>query len=207
MSIRAVIFDFGGVLVRTADAGGRRKWEHRLGLASGELDRMVFASELSDRSMVGLATQRDIWQYIGARYGLDDDTLLQLRRDFWAGDHLDEELVRFLGELRPRYKTAILSNAWPGAREMFNERFDLGTAADLFVISSEEGVAKPDPRIYHITLERLGVSPHEAIFVDDFIENVEGAQAVGMAGVLFRSTGQVMVDVRRHLDSDAAAQS
>jgi epoxide hydrolase-like predicted phosphatase len=206
MSIRAVIFDFGGVLVRTADTAGRRRWEERLGLANGELDRMVFASELSDRSMVGLATQRDIWQYIGARYGLDEETLHQLRRDFWAGDQLDEVLVRFVGELRPQYKTAILSNAWPGAREMFNERFGLGRVADLFVISSEEGVAKPDPRIYHIVLERLGVSPHEAVFVDDFAENVEGAQAVGMTGILFQNTDQVMAEVRRYLDGDVVMQ-
>lgn len=200
MSIRAVIFDFGGVLVRTEDHSGRRKWERQLGLSPGELEQLVFASEIAQRSMIGQATQRDVWSYIAARYGLDDATLQQMRRDFWSGDRLDEELVRFLRCLRPRYKTAVLSNAWPGARRMFTEHFRLDEAVDAFIISSEEGVAKPDARIYQIALQRLDVHPHEAIFVDDFPENVAGAQRLGMVAVLFRNTQQAIAEVQRHLN-------
>ncbi len=200
MIIRAVIFDFGGVLVRTEDASGRRKWEQRLGLSPGELDRLVFASDLAQRSMIGQATQRDVWSHIAARYGLDDIALQQMRRDFWSGDRLDEDLVQFLGMLRPRYKTAILSNAWPGARRMFTEHFQLHTVVDEFIISSEEGIAKPDPRIYQIALQRLSVQPHEAIFVDDFPENIEGAQRLGITAVLFHNTSQVIAEVQRHLN-------
>ena len=156
MGIRAVIFDFGGVLVRTEDAGGRRKWEQRLGLPLGEMERLVFGSELTGQSMVGRATQTDIWRHIGARFGLDDETLLQVRRDFRSGDRVDGELVQFLRGLRTRYKTAILSNAWPGARRMFVEYFGLGEAVDDFIISSEEGIAKPDARIYHVALATSG---------------------------------------------------
>lgn len=200
MSIRAVIFDFGGVLVRTEDASGRRKWEQQLGLPPGELDQLVFASELAQRSMIGQATQRDVWSYIATRYGLDDATLQQMRRDFWSGDRSDEKLVQFLQSLRPRYKTAILSNAWPGARRMFTEHFQLHKAVDAFIISSEEGVAKPHPRIYQIALQRLDVHPHEAIFVDDFPENVAGAQQLGIIAVLFRNTQQAIAEVQRHLN-------
>ncbi len=202
MSIRAVVFDFGGVLVRTADPSGRREWEGRLGLPVGELDRLVFASELNDRSMVGQATQMDIWRHIASRFALDDEKLLQLRRDFWAGDRLDEDLVQFLRCLRPKHKTAILSNAWPGARRMFIEHFGLAEAVDEFVVSSEEGIAKPDARIYRVALQRLGVQAAETVFVDDLAENIEGAQAVGMVGILFRNTAQALRDVQRHLDGD-----
>jgi len=200
MSIRAVIFDFGGVLVRTEDTGARRAWERRLGLSPGELDQLVFASELAQRSMVGQATQRDVWTDIARRYGLDDEALQQMRRDFWSGDRLDEQLVQFLRELRPRYKTAILSNAWPGARRMFIEHFRLHEAVDAFIISSEEGVAKPDPRIYQIALQRLDVRPHEAIFVDDLPENVAGAQQLGITAVLFHNTDQVIAEAQRYLN-------
>ena len=200
MSIRAVIFDFGGVLVRTEDAGGRRKWERQLGLSPGELEWQVFASEVAQRSMIGQATQRDVWSDIATRYGLDDKALQQMRRDFWSGDRLDERLVQFLRGLRPRYKTAILSNAWPGARRMFTEHFQLHEVVDAFIISSEEGVAKPDPRIYQIALQRLDVQPHEAIFVDDFPENVAGAQQLGIIAVLFRDTDQAIAEVQRHLN-------
>jgi HAD superfamily hydrolase (TIGR01509 family) len=199
MSTRAVIFDFGGVLVRTEDPSGRRRWEGHLGLPLGELDRMVFASELTDRSMVGQATEAEIWWSIGAHFGLDGETLEQMRRDFWSGDRLDDQLVQFLRDLRPRYKTAVLSNAWPGARQVFVEYFSLGETVDELIISAEEGLAKPDPRLYHIALQRLGVQPGEAIFVDDTPENVEGARAVGMVGIQFKDPAQAMTDVLSYL--------
>jgi len=200
MPIKAVIFDFGGVLLRTEDPGGRRRWETRLGLQTGELDRIVFGSDTTDRSMVGLATQEDVWQRVAARLGLDDETLQELRRDFWSGDQLDVELVQFVRGLHRRYKTAILSNAWPGARQAFVQRFGLGDAVDEIIVSSEECIAKPDARIYRIAAERLGVAPQEALFVDDMEENVEAARAIGMRGIRFSNTRQAIAEIQKHLD-------
>jgi HAD superfamily hydrolase (TIGR01509 family) len=57
---------------------------------------------------------------------------------------------------------------------------------DDILISAEVGLAKPDPRIYRLAAERLGVRPDEAVFVDDFAANVEGARAVGMRAIHFR---------------------
>ncbi len=200
MSIKAVIFDFGGVLLRTEDPGGRRRWEKRLGLQTGELDRLVFGSDTTDRSMVGLATQDDVWQGVAARLDLDDETLQELRRDFWSGDRLDVELVQFVKGLRRRCKTAILSNAWPGARRAFVQRFGLGDAVDEIIVSSEECIAKPDARIYRIAAQRLGVAPQEALFVDDMEENVEAARAIGMRGIQFSNTRQAIAEIQKHLD-------
>ena len=200
MPVKAVIFDFGGVLLRTEDPGGRRRWEKRLGLQTGELDRIVFGSGTTDRSMVGLATQDDVWQRVAARLGLDDETLQELRRDFWSGDQLDVELVQFVRGLHRRYKTAILSNAWPGARQAFVQRFGLGDAVDEIIVSSEECIAKPDARIYRIAAERLGVAPQEVLFVDDMEENVEAARAIGMRGIRFSNTRQAVAEIQKHLD-------
>jgi putative hydrolase of the HAD superfamily len=200
MPIKAVIFDFGGVLLRTEDPGGRREWEKRLGLETGELDRIVFGSDTTDRSMVGLATQDDVWQRVAARLDLDDETLGELRRDFWSGDRLDVELVQFVRELHRRCKTAILSNAWPGARRAFVQRFGLGDAVDEIIVSSEECIAKPDARIYRTAAERLGVAPQEALFVDDMEENVEAARAIGMRGIRFSNTRQAIAEIQKHLD-------
>ena len=73
---------------------------------------------------------------------------------------------------------------------------------DVIVISSEEKVMKPDPGIYHIALERLGVQPDEAVFVDDFQHNVEGAQALGMHAIRFVSTSQTLEDLGKLLDHE-----
>jgi epoxide hydrolase-like predicted phosphatase len=199
MAIRAVIFDFGGVLVRTMDLSGRRKWETRFGLADWELARAVFDSEASRLAQLGQGPPEAIWQHVAELYQLDARQLDDLQRDFWLGDQLDQALVRFLCGLRPRYKTAILSNAWSNAREVFVQKYGLGDAVDLMVISAEEGVMKPVPQIYQITLERLAVRPEEAVFVDDMERNVEGARAVGMWAVQFKDTEQTLTELREYL--------
>ncbi len=68
------------------------------------------------------------------------------------------------------------------------------------MISAEEGVLKPDPRIYHLALNRLGVAPSETIFIDDFKENVVGALDIGMQAIHFRTTEQVTSELRALLD-------
>jgi epoxide hydrolase-like predicted phosphatase len=200
MSIQAIIFDFGGVLVRTLDQAGRIKWEKRLGLSRGELSALVFDSEASALASIGRAPESAVWQHVAATLKLNDEQLVGLQRDFWSGDWLDPELVQFLRDLRPQHKTAILSNAWGGARQAFTADYDLGNVVDAMVISAEEGVRKPDARIYQIAAARLGVDPTEAVFVDDVLENVQGAQAVGMRGVQFKNTTQTIQDVKRYLD-------
>lgn len=199
MSIQAVIFDMGGVLLRSEDEGGRRKWEQRLGLADGELAEIVFNSPVSQKATLGLAGDEDVWAHVAERFGLDGEALRQLRRDFWSGDRADAELADFLRSLRPRYKTAILSNAWPGARRALTERWGLADAVDEMIISAEEGVAKPDPAIYRLAVRRLGVGLHEAVFVDDMAVNVEAARALGMYAVQFRTREQAIAEVRQIL--------
>ena len=199
MPIRAVIFDFGGVLVRTEDQSGRRKWEARLGLAEGGASKVVFGSDASDHASMGQLPESAVWEHIAAALRLNDEQLREFERDFWGGDRLDAELVHFLRSLRPRYKTAILSNAWSGGRRAIAEMFGLNEAVDAIIVSAEEGVVKPDARIYQTAAARLGVRPEEAIFVDDLLENVQGAQAVGMRGVYFQNTGQALAEIGHHL--------
>ena len=200
MSIRAVIFDFGDVLVRMEDWSLHRKWETHLGLSEGELIDVVFMSDMAVRGALGQVTARDIWQHMASRFNLDAEQIRLLEQDFWSKQFLDTELVAFLRSLRPRYKTAILSNAWSDAREVFTHIYALADAVDEIIISAEEGMKKPDPRIFQLSAQRLGVQPHETIFVDDLAPNVEAARALGMRGIQFKTTAQVIADVRRHLD-------
>jgi putative hydrolase of the HAD superfamily len=110
-------------------------------------------------------------------------------------------LVDYLRSLRPRYKTALLSNAWSDLRGMLTERWEIADTFDELVISAEVGIVKPDPRIYHLALERLQVAPQEAVFVDDFIENIEGGKAVGLHTIHFRTPHQAIEDLSSLLNS------
>jgi putative hydrolase of the HAD superfamily len=196
MAIKAVLFDFGGVLVQTINQSGREKWEKQLNLPPHGLSRAVFDSEMAMQGTLGQVKEQEIWKHLGDLYSLSPEQLSQLRLDFWSGDWLDTNLVNFLLSLRSHYKTAILSNAWLGAREMFVNKYHLDQVTDLMVISSEDGLAKPDPRIYQLTLDRLGVRPEEAIFVDDMLENVRAARQVGLIGLHFRTTPQILSEIR-----------
>ena len=90
---------------------------------------------------------------------------------------------------------AALSNAWSGTREAMTRHYGMDRLVDVMLFSDEEGIAKPDPRIYRLAAERLGVPPSEALFVDDVLRNVEAAQAVGMLAVHFRDTAQAIAEI------------
>ena len=179
-AIKAVISDVGGVLIRTADGSALCRWEARLGLEDGELTHEIFQSPASWRASIGLATGADVWMELACLYRLHANEVQELAQDVFAAETVDEEMAAFVGSLRPRYKTALLSNAWPEARASLEKRCGLGALTDMLILSCEERLMKPDTRIYQLAAERLGVAPEEALFVDDYLPNVEGACDAGM---------------------------
>jgi glucose-1-phosphatase len=200
--IKALISDFGGVLVRTRTDGSRRALEQCLGLPPRTLDDRVFSCEMSHRAMRGEISEAALWQYLEtdldlARYDL---TWQEFQREFFAEDFLDEDLIAFIRSVRPGLKTGLISNMWDGLGDMLHTRVPIADAFDVIVISAEVKIMKPDPRIYHLALERLGVQAAEAIFLDDFIENIHAAQALGLIGVHFQSGAQAQRDIRALLD-------
>ena len=200
--IKALITDFGGVLMRTRTDSSRRALEQHLNIASRTLDDRVFSCEVSQRGMRGETSELAVWQYLEtdldlAQHGL---TWQEFQRRFFEEDFLDEELMDFIRGVRPGLKTGLISNAWDGLREVLHTRVPIADAFDVIVISAEEKIVKPDPRIYLNTLERLEVRAAEAIFLDDFIENIDAANALGLHGVHFRSTDQAQRDLRTLLN-------
>jgi len=196
--IRALLTDFGGVLLRTRSDASRRGLEQRLGLPPHTLDDLVFSSPLSQRAQHGAISEADFWLEIEreldlARAGLTGQTF---QAEFFAGDFLDEDLLVFIRGVRPLLKTGLISNAWSGLRDLLHTTIPIADAFDALVISSEEHVVKPDPRIYQLALDRLDVRADEAIFLDDARVNIDACNALGLYGVHFKSTGQAQRDIR-----------
>ena len=183
--IKAVIFDFGGVLLRTGSLAGRLAWEEKLGLEYRQAEEVVFNSEMGRKAQHGAISYAELWQWVGDHFQLSSTDLQQFEADFWAGDVLDVQLVDLIRGLRPYYKTALISNAFNDLRDGLETNFHIADAFDVIVISSEEGVMKPHPRLYEIALEQLGIQAHEAVFIDDFAHNIAGAKEVGIAGIFF----------------------
>jgi epoxide hydrolase-like predicted phosphatase len=182
---QAVIFDWGGVLMRTADYAPRHAWDARLGLAAGQVESVVHGIEAWTQVQRGEIEEAAYWRAVAAALGLDEADAARLRADFYRGDALDEALVALIRRLRGRgLLVGLLSNNAPGlAAEL--DALGLADLFDARAISAEIGVMKPDPAAYHAILDRLDVPPGAALFVDDSADNVAGARAVGMAAVRF----------------------
>lgn len=196
MSLRAIIFDFGGVLVRTRSQALRSCWEQRLGLAPGEASEIVFGGESGTAAQHGHITDETHWGWIARRLDLAPAELAAFRRDFFAEDILDTALLAYVDRLRSAgYHLGLLSNMADNARTLFGDKYGILSHFDSVTISSEEGIMKPDPAIFEIALARAGVAPAETVFVDDFVANVEGARRAGLLGIHFRNTPQVVAQL------------
>jgi epoxide hydrolase-like predicted phosphatase len=105
------------------------------------------------------------------------------------------ELVEYFRDLRPKYQTAIISNSFAGAREKEAEHYQFDTLCDFILYSHEVGLQKPDPRIFSLACERLGLQPDEIIFVDDHKEVFGSAQEMGMHCIEFKDNDQVIAEI------------
>lgn len=198
MSIKAVYFDLGGVIVRTEDKGPRTRLGAEFGKSYRDMELIVFENDSSIRATVGEISEDDHWQTAIAALGLPQSEIPRVREAFFAGDQIDRQLLDFLRGLRPRCKTGLISNAWSGLRPwIVSQRFD--DAFDHMTISAEIGIGKPAEGIYRHALKKLGVRAEESIFVDDVPKNIEACKAIGMHGILFHSASQVMDDIRKLL--------
>jgi putative hydrolase of the HAD superfamily len=193
--IRAVLFDIGGVLEYTPPTGHTAAWETELMLAAGELDSRMH--DIWRGGSLGTISEAEVQAAIVERLGLSPADLERFLDGVWAEylGTLNRELTEWFAGLRPRYRTGIVSNSFVGAREREQAAYGFDDLTDTIVYSHEVGVAKPDPAIYLMACERLDVRPEEAVFLDDREPAVDGARAVGMAGVVFRDNAQAIAEL------------
>jgi putative hydrolase of the HAD superfamily len=198
MSIRAVFFDLGGVIVRTEYQTPRQKLAERLGMEYDDLSRIVFDSDTGLQASIGTITSEQHWESVMKRLKRSAEEMTAIREEFFAGDIVDRQLLEFLRSLRGKIQTGLISNAWSDLRD-YLRREKMIDAFDHIIISAEVGVAKPDPKIFQIALEKAGVSPSEAVFVDDFYVNIEGCEKVGMQGIHFKDAPSTLQQLKQLL--------
>lgn len=198
MTIKAIIFDLGGVILRTEDQAPRTALGARHGLSYYDLSMQVFDGPESRTAQVGGISSREFWDAASAKYDMVHPAFMD---EFFAGDQLDWEIINVLRGSRSKYKTALLSNAFDDLRGLVTD-WKFHDAFDVIVVSAEVKMMKPDLRIYTHTLGLLGVEAQEAVFVDDMPANVEAAQKVGLHAIRFTSRQQALADLQTLLDSN-----
>jgi len=207
MTIRAVVFDIGGVLERVEDDAWPelwiKRWEARMSLPDGHLMAALAEHEPAGDVVTGGMSEAQMRAMYAEALGLDTEQADEMMAEMWDGycGELDVELRDFLADLRPAYSTAILSNSADGARREEQRRYGFEELVDVIVYSHEVGLAKPDPAVFRLTEERLGVQPHEIVFLDDHDGHVEAARRLGWHAVHHRSTAESILQIRQLLRS------
>jgi putative hydrolase of the HAD superfamily len=124
------------------------------------------------------------------------EQLSRVDKEMWS--RVNTEMIQWLSTLRPAgYQTALLSNMQFDMIAHMRANFPWLSHFDHQIFSAEVRVIKPDAAIYRLCLQRLGVQPHEAIFVDDREENIATARSLGIMSFHFRS----VAELRRDLES------
>ncbi|MBV9424009.1 MAG: HAD family phosphatase [Solirubrobacterales bacterium] len=206
--VEAVISDFGGVLTSPLldsfaalqDSSGislealgnamaaiwKRNDAHPLfELETGRMTEAEFLAALSDELTAQLGRRTELHGF-GERYFA----------------HLDpnERMIEYMRELHGRgIRLAICTNNVREWEQLWRAKLPVDEIFDVVVDSAFVGTRKPEPRIYEITLERLGVAPHSSLFVDDVELNCNAARELGIAVVWFRSTEQAIEEIERAL--------
>lgn len=198
--IKAVIFDWGEVLIENPAGAMLQYFSAHLGVSAEDLNR-IYAEFVNDFQK-GFITEKRLWGLIAARLGIKEPTGhgSLWREAFSKAYRPRTEMFRLLSDLRRAgFRVGLLSNTEAPAVEYFHAQgYQL---FDHTVFSCLEGVVKPEPRIYELALERMGVKPDEAVFIDDRPDFIEGAKKIGLATILFRSPEQVREDLRSCIKS------
>ncbi len=193
--IKAIIFDWGGVLIQDPASKLMSSLASYLGVPIHEFTKTYLVYEKSfQRNEI---TEQELWRKVGAQLKIPSP-----RKSLWgkAAEKVftENKAVAYLAKrLKNKgYKIGFLSNTDKPTMGYFKKQ-SYSQLFDVCVFSCVEGMIKPNPKIYKLTLKRLRVSPDEAVFIDDKAENVKGARSVGAYSVLFTNTFELKKELNK----------
>lgn len=176
--IRALIFDCFGVLYH-GSLGHLRELL--------PADRRQDLTDLNKSSDYGYISRQE---YLDGAAAIMEMSPTELE-SITAQQHIrNEQLVDYVRSMKDQYKIGLLSNV---GSEVMNTLFSPDEQAELFdvvVLSSDIGMTKPNPDIFEFTADKLGVKPEECLMIDDLLGNIQGAERIGMRGVVYSTFEQ-----------------
>ncbi|MEN6479236.1 MAG: HAD family phosphatase [Anaerolineales bacterium] len=181
MSIKAFVFDCGGVVLRDGDLTPYRAWAARLGLTEAELRQRLWAGESWALAERGEISEEDFWFHVAPSLGLQDqDTIRRLAEDIWSTWRVDQDVLALIDELRQTHRVAMLSNATDVLEAKLHHVYGVADRFEPILNSARLGLAKPDQRVYATLCTELALDPREIVFVDDRAGNIVSAAAQGL---------------------------
>ena len=205
MALRAVIFDYGMVLTGPRDPESHRALLRITGLPIERFENFYWADRHAYDE--GKLTGITFWQKLVREAGLNltpsqVEELSNLDARMWSTEN--PAMLAWQLQLKQRgLLTAILSNMGDNVLANLEREFDWIHRFDVLIWSYQWQMAKPDPAIYRLVLDKLNVRPEESLFLDDNLLNVEAAQALGMKAIQFTTIDHLRKDlIAQGLDSE-----
>ena len=194
--LKAVLCDLGGVIALFDEETIRKRLDGvaRRSLTDPEVGR-AFVEELF-RFERGELSPREFFERTDRilEFKIPYEEFVRVWEDnFWLNPGAVEELKR----LRGRFRLVLVSNTDPLHWKHIDRTFGVSQLFDDLVLSYEVGAIKPDRRMYVVALERAGVKPYEALYVDDLEENVRTAAEVGMETLLYTPEVSILEALQR----------
>lgn len=202
VTIRAVMFDFGGV-ISTSPFESFARFEAEHGLPAGFI-RSVNATNPDDNAWAQLERSEISIDAFGPQWGAEARALghdVDGRRvlEMLAGE-IRPQMVAAIEACRQSYMTACLTNNFVSVeRAVSKEVADVYALFDVVLESRTLGVRKPDPRFYELACQALDVAPDESVFLDDLGVNLKPARALGMHTIKVSDTGQALRELGKVL--------
>ena len=199
LPIRAVILDYGEVLCFAPEPQTMRQMAAIFQIEPEHfMEQYVPTRGPYDQ---GLLTAKEYWRKFGQDAGVDlDAALIETLRawDTRMWSRINVEMTEWAGELRAAgVKTALLSNMQHDMAAYARRNFAWLSHFEHQILSCELRLIKPDAAIFEHTIQRLGVSAGETLFVDDREANVESAQVVGLRAIRFQCVEQLREELQR----------
>lgn len=188
--IKAIIFDWGGVLIDNPADALMSHCANHLGttkeILKKTIDKYIFDFQK------GTLLEEDLWNQVCDELNINKPTTNSLWQEAVKNVFVDKkETHELIGKLKENgYKIGFLSNTEIPTMTYFHDN-NYGRHFDEAVFSCLENTAKPEKEIYHVILKKLQLEPHETIFIDDKPEYIDGATKVGINGIIFQDIEQV----------------
>jgi len=200
VTIKAIIWVLEGVLILTDDNNMPLTVAKKLN-APYEKVREIFFSDANDRVDLGEITKDQFNEYLLDTLQISREKKYLLEEFLNEEFYIDKDLLIEITGLRREYKMGLLSNFSDDLRPKIDNEWGIGSAFDEIIISSEVGVIKPDPAIFNLMLDRLGVKAEESVFIDDRIKNIDGAKEMGFHTIFFTDKDQALEELARILQA------
>ena len=195
--IKAIFFDFGGVLLKTFDGIDHDAIEAEFGLEAKMLRKCVYRDSRYMDFQVGKCTYGEWADSIREALLKIDDRADAIMNAFMDSPRVfNQEMLALVKRLHGHYTLGIISNTIPGMEERLRERFELVDLFDVRVGSGDLGIGKPDAGIFLHAMELAGVAPERSVFTDDRADFAEAAREVGMQGFHFTEYERFVEDLR-----------